>query len=36
MCSNYDYIVVGDIIPDSYIFLINKCKANIILEMTNR
>lgn len=35
-CSEYDYIIISDVIPDSYIFLINKCKAKIILEITNR
>jgi hypothetical protein len=36
MCDQYDYIVIGDIIPDSYIYLTNPCNAKIILEITNR
>ncbi|KAL6611702.1 hypothetical protein U3516DRAFT_633682 [Neocallimastix sp. 'constans'] len=38
MCGKYDYIVVSDIIPDSYIYLINadSCGAKIVLEITNR
>ena len=35
-CSEFDYIIISDIIPDSYIFLINKCDRKIILEITNR
>lgn len=35
-CSEFDYIIISDIIPDSYIFLINKCNKKIILEITNR
>ena len=35
-CSEFDYIIISDIIPDSYIFLINKCDTKIILEITNR
>lgn len=35
-CSEFDYIIISDVIPDSYIFLINKCKKKIILEITNR
>lgn len=35
-CSEYEYIIISDVIPDSYIFLINKCHAKIILEITNR
>ena len=36
MCNRYDFIVISDIIPDSYIYLTNPCKAKIILEITNR
>ena len=35
-CFEFDYIIISDIIPDSYIFLINKCDTKIILEITNR
>ena len=35
-CFQFDYIIISDIIPDSYIFLINQCDAKIILEITNR
>ena len=35
-CFEFDYIIISDIIPDSYIFLINKCDKKIILEITNR
>eukprot|EP00833_Pecoramyces_ruminatium_P001346 jgi/Orpsp1_1/1175378/evm.model.c7180000053628.1 len=35
MCSNFDYIVISDIIPDSYIYFTNECKAKVILEITN-
>ena len=35
-CSEFDYIIISDVIPDSYIFLINKCNKKIILEITNR
>jgi hypothetical protein len=35
-CSEFDYIIISDIISDSYIFLINKCNKKIILEITNR
>ena len=35
-CLEFDYIIISDIIPDSYIFLINKCDTKIILEITNR
>ena len=35
-CFEFDYIIVSDIIQDSYIFLINKCDTKIILEITNR
>ncbi|ORX45929.1 hypothetical protein BCR36DRAFT_298318, partial [Piromyces finnis] len=36
ICSSYDYVIISDIIPDSYIFLINECHTKIILEITNR
>jgi hypothetical protein len=36
ICSQYDFVIVSDIIPDSYIFLINECQTKIILEITNR
>jgi len=36
MCSKYNYIVISDIIPDSYIYITNVCKSKIILEITNR
>jgi hypothetical protein len=36
ICSKYDYIVVSDIIPDSYIYFTNPCNAKLILEITNR
>ena len=35
-CSEFDYIIICDTIPDSYVFLINKCNKKIILEITNR
>ena len=35
-CFEFDYIIISDIIYDSYIFLINKCNKKIILEITNR
>jgi len=35
-CLEFDYIIISDIIPDSYIFLINKCDTKIILEITNK
>lgn len=35
-CSEFDFIIISDVIPDSYIFLINKCNKKIILEITNR
>jgi len=36
LCTKYDYVIISDIIPDSYIFLTNKCPTKIILEITNR
>ncbi|ORX80520.1 hypothetical protein BCR32DRAFT_268836 [Anaeromyces robustus] len=36
MCNKYEFIIISDIIPDSYIFFINPCKAKVILEITNR
>lgn len=36
ICSEYDFVVISDIIPDSYIYLTNFCKAKVILEITNR
>jgi len=36
ICSSYDYVVISDVIPDSYPFLINDCNTKIILEITNR
>jgi len=36
ICSSYDYVIISDIIPDSYTFLTNECNAKIILEITNR
>ncbi|OUM67862.1 hypothetical protein PIROE2DRAFT_4537, partial [Piromyces sp. E2] len=36
ICTEHDYVVVSDIIPDSYIFLTNKCPSKIVLEITNR
>jgi len=36
ICSQYDYIVVSDIIPDSYIYFTNPCNAKLVLEITNR
>jgi len=36
ICSKYDFVVVSDIIPDSFIYYINYCKAKLILEVTNR
>ena len=36
ICFEFEYIIISDIIPDSYIFLINQCDAKIILEITNR
>jgi len=35
-CSEFDFIIISDIIPDSYIYLTNKCNKKIILEITNR
>ena len=35
-CSEFDYIIICDTIPDSIVFLINKCNKKIILEITNR
>ena len=35
-CSEFDYIIICDTIPDSVVFLINKCNKKIILEITNR
>ena len=35
-CSEFDYIIICDTIPDSIVFLINKCNKRIILEITNR
>jgi len=36
ICSQYDYIVISDIIPDSYIYFTNPCSAKVVLEITNR
>jgi len=36
ICSKYEYIIISDIIPDSYIFFTNECKAKVVLEITNR
>eukprot|EP00833_Pecoramyces_ruminatium_P006274 jgi/Orpsp1_1/1180306/evm.model.c7180000072858.1 len=36
ICSKYEYIIFSDIIPDSYIFFTNECKAKVVLEITNR
>jgi hypothetical protein len=35
-CSEFDYIVICDTIPDGFVFLINECNKKIILEITNR
>ena len=35
-CSEFDFIIISDIIPDSYIYVTNKCNKKIILEITNR
>eukprot|EP00833_Pecoramyces_ruminatium_P014643 jgi/Orpsp1_1/1188675/evm.model.d7180000066450.1 len=35
VCSQYDYIVISDIIPDSYIYFTNECNAKVVLEITN-
>ena len=35
-CYEFDYIIICDTIPDSFVFLINKCNKKIILEITNR
>ena len=35
-CSEFDYIIICDTIPDSLVFLINKCDKKIVLEITNR
>ena len=35
-CSEFDFIIICDTIPDSIVFLINKCNKKIILEITNR
>ncbi|ORX45829.1 hypothetical protein BCR32DRAFT_251894 [Anaeromyces robustus] len=36
ICSQSDYVIISDIIPDSYIFLTNECHSKIVLEITNR
>jgi len=36
ICTQSDYVIISDIIPDSYIFLTNECHSKIILEITNR
>eukprot|EP00833_Pecoramyces_ruminatium_P015031 jgi/Orpsp1_1/1189063/evm.model.d7180000069189.1 len=35
ICNKYEYIVVSDIIPDSYVYLTNYCRSKIVLEITN-
>jgi len=35
-CSEFDFIIISDIIPDSYVYVTNKCNKKIILEITNR
>ena len=35
-CSEFDFIIISDIIPDSYVYITNKCNKKIILEITNR
>lgn len=35
-CSVFDFIIISDTIPDSFIYLTNECKSKIILEITNR
>lgn len=36
ICLNYDYIIISDIIPDAFTFIVNSCPTKIVLEITNR